>query len=86
VLYDAVALLLTPEAAQALSELPPARDFISDAFAHSKFVGYLPGAVDLFAATGLASKVDDGFFDLSDVGAKKFLEACGRVRNWQRFP
>ncbi len=85
VLYDAVALLLTTEAAQALSELPPARDFVSDAFAHSKFVAYLPGAAELFAATGLAEKLDGGFFDLSKNGAEEFLSACGQLRHWQRF-
>ncbi len=85
VLYDAVALLLTSEAAQALSDLPAARDFVSDAFAHSKFVGYLPGAAELFTATGLASKVDDGFFDLSEQDAQSFLTACGQLRHWERF-
>jgi catalase len=85
VLYDAVALLLTAEAAQALSELPAARDFVTDAFAHSKFVAYLPGAAELFTATGLASKIDDGFFDLADHDAQAFLNACGHLRHWERF-
>ena len=85
VLYDAVALLLTSEAAQALSGLPAARDFVSDAFAHSKFVAYLPGAAELFTATGLASKLDDGFFDLSDRDAQSFLNACRQLRRWERF-
>jgi catalase len=85
VLYDAVALLLTSEGAQALSELPPARDFVSDAFAHSKFVGYQAGAAELFAATGLAEKLDGGFFDLSQTSPEEFLDACGQLRFWERF-
>ena len=85
VLYDAVALLITPDAAQELAALPVARDFVSDAFAHSKFIAYLPGATDLFAASGLASKVDEGFFDVSQGGAEEFLKACARLRHWPRF-
>jgi catalase len=85
VLYDAVALLLTSEAAQALSDLPAARDFVTDAFAHSKFVAYLPDAAELFTATGLASKIDGGFFDLSERDAPSFLSACGQLRHWERF-
>ncbi len=84
-LYDAVALLLTSEAAQMLSALPPARDFVSDAFAHSKFVAYLPGATELFSATGLAAKLDDGFVDLSANAAEDFLSTCGQLRYWPRL-
>jgi catalase len=86
VLYDAVALLVTAKAATALAELPAVRDFVTDAFAHSKFIAYLDGAAELFNATGLASKVDEGFFALGDTSAEAFLSACGRLRHWRRFP
>ena len=40
VLYDAVAVLVSKEGAEMLAKEPAARDFVADAFAHSKFVAY----------------------------------------------
>ena len=36
--------------------LPAARDFVTDAFAHGKYIGYAGGTVALFEAAGLAEK------------------------------
>ena len=40
VLYDAVALIVSEEGAALLAKDAPAKDFITDAFAHCKFIGY----------------------------------------------
>ena len=47
VLYDAVIVLASEDGASSLARNPAARDFISDAYAHCKFVGYVTGALPL---------------------------------------
>ena len=65
--------------------MPAARDFVSDAVAHCKFIGYGEPAAALFAAYGLADQVDDGFIGLADGGsADDFLRRCGQLRFWDR--
>ena len=39
-LFDAVAILPSKEGAELLAMLPAARDFVADAVAHRKFIGY----------------------------------------------
>ena len=87
VLYDAVALLLSKDGAAQLARLPVARDFVTDAYAHGKFIAYVDDAAPLFAAAGLADQLDDGFVRLGDAGdsAADFLERCGRLRFWDRL-
>jgi catalase len=84
VLYDAVVVLPGPGGAAMLAELPPARDFISDAFAHCKFIGHNAEARELFAAVGLADKIDDGVVDLSNGSVATFFAACTQLRHWGR--
>ena len=85
VLYDAVVVVATSEGAARLAELPPGRDFVSDAFAHCKFIGHTGAASVLFDAIGLADKVDDGFVSLGDDGAvDALLDACVQLRYWPR--
>ncbi len=85
VLYDAVALLPGPGGAAVLAELPAARDFVSDAFTHCKFVAHTQAAAELFSAIGIADKVDGGFFALDgDASLESFLSACAKVRFWAR--
>ena len=65
VLFDAVALLITDEGVLSLMKLPPARDFVSDAYAHYKFLGFTEPATKLFAKIGLPEDLDDGFIALN---------------------
>lgn len=85
VLYDAVVVLASQEGGAELASQPAARDFVTDAFAHCKFVGYTPGAFALLEATGVAGKLDDGFVELSSATtASSFLERCCALRHWER--
>ena len=85
VLYDAVILLPGPDTAATLAGVPAARDFVSDAFAHCKFVGYAAPATKLFDAYGLSEHVDDGFVPLDDgASVDDFLRRCGELRYWAR--
>ena len=43
-LYDAVALLMAKQGDDQLTNNPAARDFVADAFAHSKFIAYSDAA------------------------------------------
>jgi catalase len=85
VLYDAVVILATKEGAALLTQLPAARDFVTDAYAHSKFIGYTDEVTALFRATGMAEMLDGGFLPLDSNGsAGDFLVRCRRLRYWER--
>ncbi|WP_095091510.1 catalase [Mesorhizobium sophorae] len=85
VLFDAVALLLTEEAAELLTGEAAARDFVADAFAHCKFIGFTPGAVPLLAKAGVDPAADEGLIPLPDGDAAgTYIEACRKLRLWAR--
>ncbi len=85
VLYDAVAVLPSAKGVDALAKNPAAKDFVSDAFAHCKFIACTAEAEPLFHKAGIADDLDDGVFALKsrdDIAA--FLKACGKLRHWER--
>jgi catalase len=86
VLYDAVVVVPSKEGGQTLARHPAARDFVTDAFAHFKFIGYAPEAMPLFEATGLSSQMDGGFIEL-DGGrtVTDFVAQCRQLRFWDRL-
>ena len=85
VLFDAVALLVGDEGVLALLKLPPARDFVADAYAHYKFIGFTEPAVKLFRRSGLPEDLDDGFVPLGKPASiKTFMAAIVRFRFWDR--
>jgi catalase len=85
VLFDAVAILASEAGVAALLKLPPARDFVADAYAHYKFCGFTQTAMPLFAKAGLPKELDKGFVKLAQPGdANAFIEACAALRFWDR--
>jgi catalase len=81
--FDAVAILVSQEGAELLGLEPTARDFVSDAFAHIKFIGHTNAAVSLLEGAGVLK--DDGVLPLNapaDVSA--FVQACRKLRFWPR--
>lgn len=85
VLYDAVALLPSEAGATALLADPAARDFVADAFAHGKFIGYVPAARPLFEKAGIAEDLDDGVIEIAGgEAATGFVKTLGRLRFWER--
>jgi catalase len=86
VLFDAIAIVAASGAASVLATNPAARDFVSDAFAHCKFIGTTDGAQPLFAAAGLsgAGTADGGFVDLGEHTAGDFVARCRQLRFWDR--
>lgn len=85
VLFDAVVLLLSEEGAERLAGEAAARDFVADAFAHCKFIGFTAGATPLLAKVGIDPKADEGLIALD--GAKSvtgFIQSCRKLRLWAR--
>ncbi|PYD62283.1 catalase [Gluconacetobacter entanii] len=86
VLYDAVVLLPSAQGSRLLLGEATMRDFIADAFAHAKFIGYGTDAEPLLDAAGVTSAVrDDGVIRLGGGGdATAFVKACAALRFWPR--
>lgn len=85
VLYDAVAILPSPDGTKQLLRNAAAKDFVSDAFAHLKYIAYVEAAVPLFEKAGIAAEMDEGFVALDDAGnAAAFVTACRKLRFWER--
>lgn len=85
VVFDAVALVLSEKGARELAAMPPARDFVSDALAHKKFIGFTEEAVDLLGLSGPDAAGAEGLAPLdkaSDAG--RFLTLCRNLRCWTR--
>jgi catalase len=85
VLYDAVAVLIGEDEATRLAKVPAARDFVADAFAHCKVIGYVASAQALFVKAGVSDSLDEGFVALDGRnGTTAFLTRCRALRFWER--
>ena len=80
--FDAVASVLTPEAAKALASEGAAVDWFRDAFGHLKAIAACGGTrKHLLAAAGI--KPDAGVVEPEDVSG---FVAAAKVRQWKREP
>ncbi|MDK1490817.1 catalase [Sinorhizobium sp. 7-81] len=87
VLYDAVVLLPSPNAVSELVDVAAARDFVADAFAHCKYIGYVEAAVPLLERAGIANALDEGTISLGDTkSVQTFIKSLGSLRVWAREP
>ncbi|MEH6790606.1 catalase [Parasphingorhabdus sp.] len=85
VVFDAVALVMSEAAGDKMAGNKPSQDFVSDAFAHVKFIAYSKGAMPLLKASGIADKIDDGVIQIdAKADAGKFIEQCRKLRFWDR--
>ena len=85
VVFDAVALVMSEASGKKMSGNKPSQDFVSDAFAHVKFIAYSEGAMPLLEATGVADKMDDGVVKIeAKADAADFLKQCKQLRFWDR--
>jgi catalase len=85
VLYDAVLILPSAEGASQLADKAAARDFVTDAYAHAKFIGCGANAGALLEAVGLDTKIDGGMIEIADGAAvEPFLSQCRELRFWDR--
>jgi catalase len=88
VLYDAVALLPAADAMDGLLRESSARDFVADAFAHCKFIGYAKAAIPLLEKSGIAGEdLDEGCIVIASAkDAKSFVDSLAKLRVWEREP
>jgi catalase len=85
VLYDAVVLLVSETGAKLLAKDGATRDFISDAYIHAKFIGYVPAAATLVDEAIGRDARDDGFIGLNPpADASSFVRTCRQLRFWER--
>jgi catalase len=86
VLYDAVAIIPSAKGAALLASHAPAKDFVSDAHAHCKFVGHSTSAQPLFNAAGVAELMDAGYvpLDAKKTTVTNFIKTCRKLRYWNR--
>ncbi|MFG6500443.1 catalase [Sulfitobacter sp. 1A13191] len=82
VVFDAVALVFGNEKADKIAKNKPAQDFVSDAFAHNKFIAWTTAADPLLNAAGVEK--DEGTMEVSADNADTFLQTCRKLRFWQR--
>jgi catalase len=86
-LYDAVVLLPSANGVADLVKEASARDFVADAFAHCKFIGYVSDALPLMTKAGIADALDAGTIELSGPdGIAAFVAELGNLRVWGREP
>ena len=83
-LYDAVVVLASEAGAAQLATDATTKDFVSDAFAHCKFIGVVSTAEPLLDAAGV--EPDDGVIPLEATKASvtAFVSRCGALRFWPR--
>jgi catalase len=87
VLYDAVAILPSEQGVAELIKESTARDFVADAFAHCKFIGYNASAAKLLDKAGVSSELDEGVMELTGANdIAKFITQVGKLRIWSREP
>ena len=85
VLFDAVVLLPSAAGAALLAGDAAARDFVADAYAHLKCIGYAAAAEPLLASIWAGEGRDEGFVALKSAGdTEPLLAACRKLRVWSR--
>jgi catalase len=87
-IFDAVAIVASDEGAARLAGMGAAQDFLRDAFAHLKAVGYTDNLSELFAKAGLKeADLDKSCIALVKRGdAEKFIGAAAKGKLWAREP
>ncbi|HEX7883847.1 MAG TPA: catalase [Afipia sp.] len=85
VLFDAIAVLVSAEGAGLLARDAAAKDFVTDAFVHCKFIGISPEAQSIFIAAGIADDLDEACLPLGKAAdAAAFIKAARVLRHWPR--
>jgi catalase len=86
VLFDAVAVVLASAHADEIAVHSGAKDFVSDAHAHKKFVAYNDAALTVFESANVNIEDAPGYhrLDGSSKTADAFIATCREVRAWDR--
>ena len=87
VLFDAVAIVVAPQASKEIAKNPLAREFVADAYAHCKFIAYTADARQLLERALAGSPLDAGCRQVeTSMAASQFAAQCQQQRFWAREP
>jgi catalase len=85
VVFDAVVLAVSEAGVDLLLDESTAKDFVSDAYAHLKYIGYVPEAEPLMDKAGIPKAKDDGVIELSGKeGIASYIKSASNLRLWER--
>ena len=87
VLFDAVALVVSPQASKEIAGSRLACAFAADAFAHCKFIAYTGDARPLLERALAGTPLDAGCKQVETaMAAAQFAARCAELRFWAREP
>ena len=84
IFFDAVVVAASEDGAGMLAKDPATIDWIRDAFAHLKVIGFVDTATGLIDAAGITP--DEGVITIKGKGVGGFVEAAMLGRVWKREP
>ncbi|MBD3584122.1 catalase [Salinimonas sp. HHU 13199] len=84
VLYDAVAVVLSEEHAKNVVSIPEAKDFVTDAHMHNKFIIYNEAAMPLIREANLEDKMDAGYLLVESSQTAPLIKKLRPLRYWER--
>ena len=82
--FSTVALVFSDEAGKKFARNKPSQDFVSDAFAHAKFIAWNEGAQPILKAAGIGDAMDDGMMLIGGDNVDEFVKLCRQLRFWKR--
>lgn len=85
-LFDIVVIAPSQENAARLAAEAAAIDFIRDAFAHLKIIGYSDTAKEMFQKASVATDADKGLVNLTSGKLSQFIDTAKQHRIWEREP
>ncbi len=83
-LFDCVVVAPSADNADMLAQQAAAVDFIRDAFAHLKVIGFHQTAAVLFEKASVATDADEGLVDVSNAKLESLMEKARQHRIWDR--
>jgi catalase len=87
VLFDAVAIVVSPQSSKEAAKSPLACAFVADAYAHCKFIAYTADARPLLERALTGSPLDGGCKQVeTGIAAAQFAAQCAQLRFWAREP
>ena len=85
-LFDCVVIAPSADNAGMLASQAAAVDFIRDAFAHLKVIGFQQTAEMLFEKASVSTDADEGLVDVTSAKLESLMETAKRHRIWEREP
>ena len=87
VLFDAIAIAVSPQASKEIAKSLPASTFVADAYAHCKFIAYTADARPLLERALAGGPLDGGCKQVeTGIAAAQFAALCAQLRFWPREP